>query len=90
MNNMTDKIPEYLIWKIVRYKLQPHPTAQIIRKYNLKNYAINILRKVIIEFNFIFRKEDIEYLDSLWSDIYFEFEDQTLYYYDCRTESEYD
>ena len=87
---MLDKIPEFLVWKITRYNLYPHPTAQIIRKYNLKNYARNILRKIITEFNFKFQKEDIAYLDSLWSDIYFEIEDQKLYYYDCRTESEYD
>ena len=86
---MIEKIPESLIWKIITYKLKPHPTAQIIRKYELKNYAINILRKNTCEFHFKFKNEDIIYLDSLWNDIYFELDNNTLYYYDCRSESEY-
>lgn len=86
---MEEKIPESLIWKITTYKLKPHPIAQIIRKYELKNYAINILRKRICELNFKLKKEDIIYLDSLWTDIYFELENNKLYYYDCRSESNY-
>ena len=48
-----------------------------------------MLRQNICEFHFRFKNEDIIYLDSLWNDIYFELDNNTLYYTDYRSESEY-
>ena len=86
---MSEKIPEYLIWKIITYKLKPHPTAQIIRKYELKKYTINIFKNIKSEINFKIKEEDIIYLNTLWNDIYFELENDIIYYYDCRSESDF-